>query len=224
MHKLLFIFFLIIPFLAHTQDFNTQDFNNSANFAQAQLELENGEDAKAASILREIISSDSTYKNAYILLADIYNSHDRLDGLCELYAKASRVLGNEVPEFILLYGNTLYTLGRMDEAMVQYERILKDNVQETTEDEEYEEPLRSDKQSMANIKMAKRMYEKCRNSAEFKKKPVPFNPVNIGEMINSNFDEYLPSFSIDRSVMFITRKMPGGKDPVTGKDVNDEDF
>lgn len=217
MYKLIFIFSLLIPALAQTQDFNTQDINNSAKFARAQTELSFGEDAKAASILREILSSDSTYRDAYILLADIYNSHEKYDGLCKLYEKASRILGDEVPEFIVLYGNTLYTLGRMDEARVQYEKVINRSKQ-------YEDVIGNEKQSEASIKIAMRMLEKCINSAEFKKKPVPFNPVNIGEMINSNYDEYLPSFSIDQSVMFITRKIPGGSDPVTGNDVNDEDF
>lgn len=40
------------------------------------------------------------------------------------------------------------------------------------------------------------------------KKPVPFNPVNLGESINTPESEYFPSFSVDHSLVIFTRLEP----------------
>ena len=38
--------------------------------------------------------------------------------------------------------------------------------------------------------------------------PVDFNPVNMGDAINSEFPEYFPSLSVDGSVLVMTRRIP----------------
>ncbi len=56
--------------------------------------------------------------------------------------------------------------------------------------------------------------------------PVDFNPVNMGESINSDFPEYFPSLSVDGSVLVMTRRIPVVP-PVTdtrNPNVDQEDF
>ena len=56
--------------------------------------------------------------------------------------------------------------------------------------------------------------------------PVDFNPVNMGDAINSEFPEYFPSLSVDGSVLVMTRRIPVVP-PVTdprNPNVDQEDF
>ena len=56
--------------------------------------------------------------------------------------------------------------------------------------------------------------------------PVDFNPVNMGDAINSEFPEYFPSLSVDGSVLVMTRRIPVVP-PITdprNPNVDQEDF
>lgn len=196
------ILMLMFPFLLLSQNSDNETRLFYANKYRYQ-----GEDAKAISMLNEILSKDSTHKTAYHMLAEILDEQKKDEELNSLYAKASRIIGDPYPEFTLLYGNTLYAAGKMKEARQEYEKAIKN-------------PKLADNHN----KFAMRMLEKCKVSERLKSKPVPFSPENMGSAVNSEFDEYLPSFSVDRSVMFITRKLPAGVDPVTTKERTNEDF
>jgi len=185
----------------------SQNSDNETRIFYVNQYLYKGEDANAISLLYEVIKSDSLHKYAYQKLAEVLYDHKKTEELCTLYEKASRLLGEEYPEFMIMYANTLFTLGRINESENEYNKSIKSY------------RLQPEYRAIAD-----RMLEKCRVSEEIKSKPVPFNPVNLGNMINSELDEYLPSFSVDQSVMFITRKLVTGTDPVTGKENTNEDF
>jgi flagellar motor protein MotB len=202
MLRVVFILIFLLPFLLFSQKGDNETRLFYANKYRYQ-----GEDAKAISMLNEILKADSTHRYAYHMLAEIYNEQKKDSELSALYARASGIIGEDFPEFTLLYGNTLYAAGQMQEAGKEYEKALKNN-----------------KLADNHTRLAQKMLEKCRVSEDFKKRPVPFSPVNMGSAVNSGYEEYLPSFSIDRSVMFITRKLPAGIDPVTSKERTNEDF
>ena len=202
MLRLIIIIICLSPYMLRSQN-----SDNDTKIFYVNKYLYNGEDAKAISLLYEVINSDSLHKYAYQKLAEVLYDHKKTEELCTLYEKASRLLGEEYPEFMIMYANTLFTLGRINESENEYNKSIKSY------------RLQPEYRAIAD-----RMLEKCRVSEEIKSKPVPFNPVNLGNMINSELDEYLPSFSVDQSVMFITRKLVTGTDPVTGKENTNEDF
>ena len=53
--------------------------------------------------------------------------------------------------------------------------------------------------------------------------PVPFSPTNMGTMINTMFDEYLPALTADEQTIIITRKEPR-KATTTANTPEEEDF
>lgn len=63
--------------------------------------------------------------------------------------------------------------------------------------------------------------------AEFRKyataNPVPFKPQNMGKMINTQYDEYLPALTADEQTLIITRKEPR-KPTTTANTPDEEDF
>jgi tetratricopeptide (TPR) repeat protein len=46
------------------------------------------------------------------------------------------------------------------------------------------------------------------------KNPVPFNPINLGEGVNSKYPEYFPSLTVDGATMLFTRQLPDPSSPV----------
>ena len=48
----------------------------------------------------------------------------------------------------------------------------------------------------------------CNFAIEALKHPVPFNPINMGEAINSPLSEYFPSITVDESLFIYTRRLP----------------
>ena len=48
------------------------------------------------------------------------------------------------------------------------------------------------------------------------KKPVPFNPVSVGQGINTKDDEYWPSITADGQTLMFTRQLNKSNNPVFG--------
>ncbi len=55
--------------------------------------------------------------------------------------------------------------------------------------------------------LAKDGLRDCNFAIEALKHPVPFNPINLGEKINSPMAEYFPSISVDGSTLLYTRRL-----------------
>lgn len=51
------------------------------------------------------------------------------------------------------------------------------------------------------------MADKCDYAISLIHNPVPFNPISLGENVNSEFDEYFPTFTADDSLMIFTRRI-----------------
>ncbi len=54
---------------------------------------------------------------------------------------------------------------------------------------------------------ANKLLDNCKFGAAAKKKPVPFNPVNLGENINTDLAEYMPALTADGKTFIFTRKL-----------------
>jgi len=78
-----------------------------------------------------------------------------------------------------------------------------------------------------NIKAVQRMqlfYRNCAFAVEAVKKPVPFNPMNLGANINSELDEYWPSISADEQTLVFTILKPIDKSKPVSSRNRQEDF
>jgi len=69
----------------------------------------------------------------------------------------------------------------------------------------------------ANANMRKAKY-----AMDLKANPVPFKPINVGDAINSSYDEYYPSLTVDNKKFLFTRAMDNSTNP-RGK-INEDVF
>lgn len=61
------------------------------------------------------------------------------------------------------------------------------------------------------VKMREKAYvlkEKCKFAINAKKHPVPFEPENLGNTVNSSYSEYWPSLSVDEQMLMFTVLLP----------------
>ncbi|MBL0342095.1 MAG: hypothetical protein IPP71_14930 [Bacteroidetes bacterium] len=82
-------------------------------------------------------------------------------------------------------------IGRYEDAKTHYEKFLS---------------FQGAKESFKEN--ARKRILSCDFAINALKNPVPFNPQNLGENINSPYDEYFPTITVDDQMMFYTRNRP----------------
>jgi outer membrane protein OmpA-like peptidoglycan-associated protein/tetratricopeptide (TPR) repeat protein len=129
----------------------------------------------------------------------------------------------------LFLANTYYQLGEYANAIPEYEYTLKQPsfpnkvhiylakcyfethaFDKTIE--AIDRYLSNDKITEANRLEANQIKINAAFSAVAIQKPVPFEPFNLGENVNSADDEYLASLNADESIVLFTRKINGQED------------
>ena len=172
---------------------------------------------------KQITPKGTTNKKAYMLFGEALKMHNLLED-----DKALELLDKAIvkdPRYIEAYdlkGNILKNLGRLEEAKTTFQTILgidPDHVYALTdlssihfELHEYDDCLRilnqllpivgvGDKRAQVQseikrTKFAKRSYNN----------PVPFDPINLGEAVNTRQEEYFPGLDIEEQTLYFTRR------------------
>ena len=188
---LIYVSLVLVPFALVAQDrYNPHPKARKAFYNAVELWEENDID-KAVVELRKAMSIDSLYLDPYLLLADIYFDRGELEQSIGLYKRAIAIDPQGPDKVYYLIGSTCLENGDYEEAITYLEAYLdRDNIP---------------------IELIQLAGEK-RKLAIFRKKavenPVPFKPVNLGPGINSEFDEYVNSITLDETRMVYTLTQP----------------
>jgi len=78
--------------------------------------------------------------------------------------------------------------------------------------------------NIVNVKRAQSLLKDCDFGITAVNNPVPFNPLNLGDSVNSKYSEYLPSITADEKVLVITRRLPKDENTINQNNVEEEDF
>ncbi len=90
---------------------------------------------------------------------------------------------------------TELTLGKYDEAADHFKAYLAKNPK-----------------SEVRKKLAEKLLANAQFASQAVANPVPFEPTNLGENINTNGQEYLPAFSADGATLIYTKRVNGQED------------
>jgi len=103
-----------------------------------------------------------------------------------------------------------YQLGNHFEEAIDYYTIYKDTLLHTKTPAKYEHKASEVEDEI----------HRCQLAMELLKKPVDVTVINIGNVVNSEFDDYMPVLSVDEGTMMFTSRRPntvgGGIDPSDG--------
>ncbi|MCX8080000.1 MAG: OmpA family protein [Bacteroidia bacterium] len=153
--------------------------------------------------LQKCIKEDPAFIEAYLAMGQLYAEKNKLPDAELAYKKALEIN----PSF---FPRAYYELGLVQFYLMKYEEAEK----------HFQLYLKQPKVNPDIKPEAERYIKNARFAAEQMKRPVKFNPQNLGSGINTPMDEYFPSITADGNQFLFTRAIPYKDYP----DVKNEDF
>ena len=184
MKRLVVIILLTVPILALAQHSKAVKL-----YERGQAALSRGNGDEAVRLLRQAVEADSTLLEAHLMLAEWYldTRHDS-EAMMHYLSVTRQNATFHTPAWIEL-ANLQLAAGDYSSAANSYRQFLL-----------------LDKRSPKRHSEAEKGIETARFRQEAIANPVPFNPVNLGQGINSSDDEYLPALTVDGETMVFTRR------------------
>ncbi len=157
-------------------------------YESGKLYYESSNDDLAIADLEKALKEDPKYIDVYLLLGYIYSDKGRNEDALTAFNKVIELdpINYQVINFTI--GRLNMFLGKYDEAKKAYGYYLK-----------------YPRANPENISIAKRDIASCDFAINAIKNPVPFNPKNLGEGVNSSLDEYFPCVTADDQTILFTR-------------------
>lgn len=156
-------------------------------YETAVLLMNEGKYKEALPLLKGLVTSNKEFVDASWTLAELYG---RMCDSEKQIATLTNVAKPKMPRYynsVMRLASAYHGLCDYTNAIKQYELIP------TTETTYY-------KRAQAGIR-------ECEDALELKQEPVPFNFRNMGNAINTEFDEYWPSLTANEGYFSLTRKL-----------------
>ncbi len=201
------IIFLCHNLFAQSQQYSTESKGAIKAYENGRLALQSRVYDEAIENFKKALEKDRAFIEAYLMLGEVYFEKKDFDKVIFYYEQAMNLNPDFFPTGYFVLGNMYLDKGNYDKAKENYEHFLSNEERNKNIDKEAEE----------NIKRAEFGIHAVNN-------PVPFQPENLGEKVNSRYNEYWPSLSADESMLVFTILLP--KDKTNPKVFNNrqEDF
>jgi len=162
---------------------------------------------QAVSLLKKAIEADANFAEAYALYGDISAEQRDMEDAIASYSMAVQLNPDLDYNLYVILGNLELLTGRYEEAKRDYLKYLSYNRGPSNRRWQTEENLL-----------------RCDFGIEMMTYPVPFDPVNLGDSINTVHDEYINAISSDKQTLYFTRRLPTAAIVSSGSDAVEEDF
>lgn len=139
--------------------------------------------------LTDVIIEDSTFAEAYLLRGDLFNDLKQPEKAIPEYQKALSIDSAIFPPAYFIIANLQFSIEQYTEAKANYLKYLSFHPKGQIE--------------LGKVSVNLPL---CDFRLKMMAAPVPYNPVNIGEAVNSNGYEYINSVSVDEEQMYFTRR------------------
>jgi outer membrane protein OmpA-like peptidoglycan-associated protein len=139
--------------------------------------------------LQKAIATDPKFLEAYLLLGDVYREQKKFSEATEVYGKVIDFNPQKYPEVWYFSGLSYYEIQNYQLALIRLKKFLT-------------YPDIGD----SRVEEAKFLLACCSFAIKAMKNPVPFEPVNLGNGINSPNHEYINSVSSDELLLYFTRR------------------
>ncbi len=142
----------------------------------------------AERFLQDAIRADSSFIDAYMLLAEVEQDWGKPLNAIGAYKKGLAINEQYYPFGFIRLGQLQYGEAQYDDALKTYNHFLKLHTGNAKNEEK-----------------AKDGIARCTFSINAIQHPVEFKPENLGAGVNSSLDDYWPSLSADEQTLVITR-------------------
>lgn len=193
MKKILFLSFALFAIFSCKAQLPPGEYTSTnkkaiAAFESALKYYNARQDDKAVDELNKAIEKDPNFIEPHFLLAQIYTEGNKKQEAIDEYVKALQIN----PKFDK---KTFYNLANLEISIGKYTDAKKD----------YEAYLKYPTLNPDAKELAERNLQNCNFAIEAMKNPVLFEPKNMGDAINSEFDEYFPAVTADEQTFLYTR-------------------
>ncbi len=192
-------------FLFAQQEYTSSVPKAVRSFDTALNYYDSRKNKEALESLEQAIQADPKFIEAFMLRANIYSDMRNYEKAIEAYNEAIRLNPDFFPNNYFSLAKSEYLAGRYGDAKLHYQKFitypkLKANL----------------------VNNAKQMIENCAFAEQAVKNPVPFNPVNLGDSINTAEEEYFPAITADAKTFLFTRRIR--MQYTSGRNSQQEDF
>lgn len=203
--------FLLIVFLANALDCYSQGYHTSSNRAlkfynEGVTSFDFMDYGKAEYYLNEAISIDNGFYEAYMMLGELMSKQKR-------FPEAALNFKTAVKLDSLFFKPVFFNMAIAELFSGDYENALV----------HFNVYIAQEGMSEKNKAIALKNIKNCEFAINAIKNPVPFNPVSVGNGINTKDDEYWPAITADGQMLMFTRQYRPGENQ-SAFSLNQEDF
>ena len=202
MQKLSLIFLLLFSFLhSQSQWYDPQkvDHNATTILNLAINKAQSGDLITGVKMINEALKTQPKFVDAYLSLAGMYADMKDYDASVTNFEKAINLDAIYTDYYLLPYSISLAGSGRFNDALNAVNLFLKN-------------PKINERSTKAAM-FRKRTYQFAIDyELKYPQKNYIFNPVNIGDSINTEHLEYFPSLTIDGKKLIFTRRIANNED------------
>lgn len=203
-----FVIALFFTVCAFSQEYSSK---NKKAIAAYELGLQNYQLLyydKAETNLLTALKNDEYFVEAYYLLAGVYNQmQDTARMLNTLRTCVDKCGGAHLwSRYKLAYEE--YNLGLYKDAFANLQHFKRANEMHTSSTLSKVEQMNFED-----------LYQKTTVALELQSKPVNFTPQNLGQNINTQYDDYHPSITVDDNTLIFTTNLPTSNPRVKQEDL-----
>ena len=198
---IIFLFFIGLLLSCSTlrdyskEKYTTNKYRAIKKYESAKQSLDRYKEQAAKEKLQKAIDIDEKFAESWLLLGNINKKQNKDSLALEAFKKAMDINPQRFLPAHFSIGKLYFEQGKYKKSLksLKYYQKHGDNTRVLRKNENY--------------------LEDCKFAIKMKNNPVPFEPENLGGNINSEFDEYINSMSIDEQFIIFTVKQPfGGKE------------
>jgi outer membrane protein OmpA-like peptidoglycan-associated protein/Tfp pilus assembly protein PilF len=193
MHKILFSLFLLFSlslFAQPNRTYTIKDKKAIKKLNEAEDAYNQFEDEKALAILENLVKSKPDFMEAQYKLARIYFDKGDKEKAIAPFKKALAIDERKEPIAWMMLAECYFYQGNYDET----EKAISKYLPFPKNDLRYE-------------KRAQLILSSCVFAKSALQHPVPFDPINLGPGVNTEFNEYYPCITADEQTLLFTREL-----------------
>jgi tetratricopeptide (TPR) repeat protein len=148
----------------------------------------------ALTLYREVLDVEPNNYAALYGTAQCHYYLKKYNLALEYLDKAVAIRPNESAETQFFYGQTYHRTGKLDEAIASFQKFTA-----------------FQKKTSYEVELALQFIQECKYAKAMMTNPAPVQVINMGDVVNSRFDDYTPSISSDnKTLLFTSRRNTNG--------------
>lgn len=192
---------------AISQSYSSRSKKAIRYFEKALDAYEKHQDEQALHFINLSLEKDKDFIEPYMLRAEIYLDRNNYAGIIESYERVFDISPDFYPFGYFIKANAEFQSGKYEDA----KQSVKTFGTYKKYRERYKEPI-------------EQLQKKCEFAIRAKQNPVDFEPVNLGENVNSPYSEYWPSLTADEKILVFTVLLPKNPNDTSYYAEYQEDF